>query len=103
MYKRQVLEVTTLGESEREVKIIVNPDIVRNYGLTDKDVLASIAKSNLMIPAGTLSNEKGSFNLKIPSLIENREDLLNIPIKSTTDAVVTLDDVAEIRDSFKEN
>ena len=98
----EVLEVTTLGESDREVKIIVNPDIVRNYGLTDKDVLASIAKSNLMIPAGTLSNEKGSFNLKIPSLIENREDLLNIPIKSTTDAVVTLKDVAEIRDSFKD-
>ncbi len=98
----EVLEVTTLGESEREVKIIVNPDIVRNYGLTDKDVLSSIAKSNLMIPAGTLSNEKGSFNLKIPSLIENREDLLNIPIKSTTDAVVTLKDVAEIRDSFKD-
>ena len=98
----EVLEVTTLGESEREVKIIVNPDIVRNYGLTDKDVLASIAKSNLMIPAGTLINEKGSFNLKIPSLIENREDLLNIPIKSTTDAVVTLKDVAEIRDSFKD-
>ena len=98
----EVLEVTTLGESEREVKIIVNPDIVRNYGLTDKDVLASIAKSNLMIPAGTLSNEKGSFNLKIPSLIENREDLLNIPIKSTSDAVVPLEDVAEIRDSFKD-
>ena len=98
----EVLEVTTLGESQREVKIIVNPDIVKNYGLTDKDVLASIAKSNLMIPAGTLSNEKGSFNLKIPSLIENREDLLNIPIKSTTDAVVTLKDVAEIRDSFKD-
>ena len=98
----EVLEVTTLGESQREVKIIVNPDIVKNYGLTDKDVLASIAKSNLMIPAGTLSNEKGSFNLKIPSLIENREDLLNIPIKSTTDSVVTLEDVAEIRDSFKD-
>ena len=98
----EVLEVTTLGESEREVKIIVNPDIVRNYELTNKDVLASIAKSNLMIPAGTLSNEKGSFNLKIPSLIENRADLLNIPIKSTPDAVVTLEDVAEIRDSFKD-
>ncbi len=98
----EVLEVTTLGESDREVKIIVNPDIVRNYGLTNKDVLASIAKSNLMIPAGTLSNEKGSFNIKIPSLIENRTDLLNIPIKSTNDAVVTLKDVAEIRDSFKD-
>ncbi len=98
----EVLEVTTLGESEREVKIIVNPKIVETYGLTDEDVLASIAKSNLMIPAGTLSNEKGSFNLKIPSLIESREDLLNIPIKSNNESVVTLNDVAEIRDSFKD-
>ena len=98
----EVLEVNTLGENEREVKIIVNPNIVENYGLTDRDVLSSIANSNLMIPAGTLTNEKGSFNLKIPSLIEDRTDLLNIPIKSNEDSVVTLSDVAEIRDSFKD-
>ena len=97
----EVLEVTTLGEAEREIKIIVDPKIVETYGLTDKDVLSSIANSNLMIPAGTLSNEKGSFNLKIPSLIETQNDLLNIPIKSNSDSVVTLSDVAEIRDSFK--
>ena len=34
-----------------------------------------------MIAAGTLSNEKGSFDVQVPSLIENRNDLLNIPIK----------------------
>ena len=96
------MEVTTLGENEREINIIVDPKIVENYGLTDKDVLSAIAESNLMIPAGTLINEKGSFNIKIPSLIENRKDLLNIPIKSTTNSVLTLKDVAEIRDSFKE-
>ena len=98
----EVLEVTTLGENEREINIIVDPKIVENYGLTDKDVLSAIAQSNLMIPAGTLVNEKGSFNIKIPSLIESRKDLLNIPIKSTTNSVLTLKDVAEIRDSFKE-
>ncbi len=98
----EVLEVSTLGDSKREVKIIVDPRMVENYGLTDKEVLSSIAQSNLMIPAGTLTNEKGSFNIKIPSLIENRNDLLNIPIKSNRDSVVTLNDVAEIRDSFKD-
>ena len=98
----EVLEVQPLGENEREVKIIVDPQIVENYGLTDKDVLSSIANSNLMIPAGTLSNDTGSFNLKIPSLIESRTDLLNIPIKSNNNSVVTLKDVAEIRDSFKD-
>ena len=98
----EVLEVTILGENEREIEISVDPTVVENYGLTDEEVLLSISKSNQMIAAGTLINEKGSFNVKIPSLIEKRSDLLSIPIKSNNNAVVILDDIAEIRDSFKE-
>ena len=98
----EVLEVKTLGERERLIEIIVNPRIVENYGLTNRDVLESIAKSNIMIPAGTLSNNKGSFNVQVPSLIESREDLLNIPIKSQSNSFIKLDDVAEVRDSFRE-
>ena len=55
-----------------------------------------------MIAAGTLSNDKGSFNVQVPSLIESRQDLLNIPIKSNNFSVIKLGDVAEIRDSFRE-
>ena len=91
----EVLEVKTLGDRERLIEIIVNPRIVENYGLTNKDVLESIAKSNLMIPAGTLSNDKGSFNVQVPSLIESREDLLNIPIKSQSNSFIKLDDVVK--------
>ncbi len=98
----EVLEVKTLGENEREIEVIVNPKVVENYGLTDKDVLLSISKSNVMIPAGTLSNDAGSFNVQILSLIEKRTDLLNIPIKSNNESVITLGDVADVRDSFKD-
>ena len=98
----EVLEVKTLGERERLIEIIVNPRTVENYGLTSKDVLESIAKSNLMIPAGTLSNDRGSFNVQVPSLIESREDLLNIPIKSKSNSFIKLEDVADVRDSFRE-
>ena len=55
-----------------------------------------------MIPAGTLSNDKGSFNVQVPSLIESREDLLNIPIKSKSNSFIKLEDVADVRDSFRE-
>ena len=98
----EVLEVKALGENERIIEIIVNPRIVETYGLTNKDVISSIAKSNFMVAAGTLSNEKGSFNVQVPSLIENRKDLLNIPIKASSDSVITLGDVAEVRDTFRE-
>lgn len=98
----EILEVQTLGAREREIEIIVNPKMVKNYGLTDSDVLLSITNSNIMIPAGAITNEKGSFNVTIPSLIEKKTDLLNLPIKSNSNSVVFLRDVAEIRDSFKE-
>ena len=98
----EVLDVTVLGENKREIEIIVDPTIVENYGLTDKEVLMSVSKSNQMIAAGKLSNSKGSFNVQIPSLIEKRSDLLEIPIKSNSDSVVLLQDIAEIRDSFKD-
>ena len=98
----EVLEVQTLGDREREIQILVNPKMVKNYGLTNKEVLASISESNLMIPAGALTNKKGSFNVTIPSLIENREDLLKLPIKSNNNSVVFLKDVADVRDSFKQ-
>ena len=98
----EVLEVKALGENERIIEIIVNPRIVETYGLTNKDVISSIAKSNFMVAAGTLSNEKGSFNVQVPSLIESRKDLLNIPIKASSDSVITLGDVAEVRDTFRE-
>ena len=98
----EVLEVKALGKNERIIEIIVNPRIVETYGLTNKDVISSIAKSNFMVAAGTLSNDKGSFNVQVPSLIENRKDLLNIPIKSDSDSVITLGDVAEVRDTFRE-
>ena len=98
----EVLEVKTLGDNERLVEIIVNPRIVETYGLTNKEVISAISKSNLMIAAGTLSNEKGSFNVQVPSLIENRNDLLNIPIKSDNESVIRLKDVADVRDTFRE-
>ena len=98
----EVLEVKTLGDNERLVEIIVNPRVVETYGLTNKEVISAISKSNLMIAAGTLSNEKGSFNVQVPSLIENRNDLLNIPIKSDNESVIRLKDVADVRDTFRE-
>ena len=54
----EVLEVKALGENERIIEIIVNPRIVETYGLTNKDVISSIAKSNFMVAAGTLSTKK---------------------------------------------
>ena len=98
----EVLRVEVIGEDERQIEVIVDPRDVKAYGLTAKEVLFSLKNSNSLIPAGKLSGETGSFNVKVPSLLENLKDILSLPIKSTNDSVVTLGEVSKIRDSYKE-
>ena len=44
----------------------------------------------------------GRFAVKVPSLIETPDDILNFPIAVSGDAAVTLGDVAEVRPTFKD-
>ena len=98
----QILEVKIIGENERQIEINVDPKTVKAYGLTAKEVIVSLRSSNILIPAGKLSSETGSFNIKVPSLFENVRDILDLPIKSNNISVVKLGDIAEIKDSYKE-
>lgn len=97
----EVLDVKTIGEREREIEVLVNPITVKAYGLTTNDVIESLKRENILIPAGTLSNQTGSFNIRIPGLFEDRQDLLNIPIQSNAESSIKLGKIATIVDSFK--
>ena len=55
-----------------------------------------------MIPAGFQDTGSGKFAVEIPSVFESREDVYNLPIKSSGSKVVTLGDVAEIKRTFKD-
>ena len=98
----EVLSIEVIGEDERQIEVVVDPKNVKAYGLTAKEVLLSLKNSNILIPAGKLSGKTGSFDVKVPSLLENLEDILSLPIKSTNDSVVTLGEVSKIRDTYKE-
>lgn len=98
----EVLEVKTIGQREKQIEVLVDPKIVKAYGLTADKVLMSLERSNILVPAGTLSNSSGSFNIRVPGLFEDLDDILKLPIQSNESSVVTLGDIAEIRDTFKE-
>ena len=41
-------------------------------------VLESIKQANILIPAGTLTNETGSFNIRVPGLFKEIDDLYQL-------------------------
>ena len=45
---------------------------------------------------------RGSFAIKIPSVIESAEDILSIPIKANASGVISLRDVVVLSETFKD-
>ena len=73
-----------------------------SYGLDPKLVLEAISRSNQLIAAGSLRGAKGSFAVKVPGLFENVGDILDMPLKTSGDSVVTVRDIASVRRTFED-
>ena len=97
-----VLSAELRGSRDEAVEIILDPTLISSYGLSI-DQLGTIAQSfNTLIAAGALEGETGRFAVKVPSLFEKPQDILNIPVKASSGASVTLRDIAEVKPTFKD-
>lgn len=96
-----VLEAELGGERTEQIEILIDPAKLDSYKLSISNVSSFLASSNILIPAGNIETEKGSFPIKVPGLIENVNDVLNLPIKIEGDAVITLKDIAEVRRNYE--
>jgi multidrug efflux pump len=98
----EVLEVDIGGDREDIVEIVVDPLLMESYGLDPVDILNLLSSNNRLVPAGTMDNGKGSFAVKVPSVFESVKDVLELPVKVQGDSVITFQDVAQVRRSYKD-
>ena len=95
-----VLEVNIGGDREEVVEVVVDPLRVESYGLVASDVIQMFQRSNRLVAAGTLDSGQGRFSVKVPGLIEDVADILEMPVAVDGDAVVELRDIATVRRTF---
>jgi len=99
---QEVLEVDIGGDREDMVEIIVDPLLMESYGLDQGDIFNLVERNNRLVPAGTMDTGKGRFAIKVPSVFETVQDLLELPIKADGDKVITFEDVSTVRRSYKD-
>ncbi len=97
-----VLEVKIGGDRDEQVEIVIDPLLIDSYGLDPRKILDTISRSNQFIAAGSLDGNAGSYAVKVPGLFENLNDILNMPLKTSGDSVVTVRDVATVLRSFED-
>lgn len=97
-----VLEAKISGDREEALEIVIDPLLLQGYGLTTQEAFAVMRNNNILVPAGDLDTSGSNFAIKLPGVIESLQDLRNLPILVKGDAVITLDDIADIRRSYKD-
>lgn len=98
----EVLEVEIGGDREDIVEIVVDPLLMESYGLNQNDIFNLLSRNNRLVPAGTMDNGKGSFAVKVPSVFESVKDVMEQPVKVQGERVITFQDVAQVRRSYKD-
>lgn len=95
-----VLDVTLGGERQEMLEVVPDPEKLESYGITQAEMFNAIANNNRLIAAGNIDTGHGSFAVKVPAVIDNAQDVLGLPIRSTKDATVTLGDLAQVHRTY---
>ncbi|GLQ10203.1 acriflavin resistance protein [Devosia yakushimensis] len=94
--------VTISGQRDEMMEVTIDQNRLEAYDLTASQLLDALAKNNMVVPGGTLDTGRGSFNVEVPGLIKNVEDVYTLPLKASGDTVVTFGDVATITRTFED-
>jgi multidrug efflux pump len=96
----EVLEARLSGHREELLEAVIDPKQLEHYAISQQEMLTAVRNNNNLIAAGAMDTGQGRFAVKVPGLIETRDDVFDLPIRSTGDTVVTLDKVADVRRTF---
>ncbi|MBM9595705.1 efflux RND transporter permease subunit [Roseitranquillus sediminis] len=97
-----VLEVEIGGERSEVMEVLIDPTVFETYNLSFDELISQINRNNRLIAAGAIETEAGRLVLKVPGLIENIQDVMELPVKVRGNTVVTFADVATVRRTFED-
>ncbi len=97
-----VLEIGLSGDRNEMIEVRVDPILLSVYDITANDLNAVLSRNNLLVSAGSVTTETGSFAVKIPSSFNQLADVENLVIKSVRDKNIVLSDIADIRLTFED-
>ena len=96
-----ISQVTLKGTRDREISIELSEEELRRHNLTFNQIADAVQRASLNLTFGELRTEAGGVVLHTASKRRRGDEFKDIPLITRLDGtIVTLGDVAEIRDGF---
>jgi multidrug efflux pump subunit AcrB len=99
----QVNRVDIVGAPEREFQINVDNTRMQSSNITFDDIANAVARENADITGGLLEVGQMKRTLQLKGQLKTAFDIENIIVRNTDGAPIYLRDIAQIRDTVKEN
>ena len=97
-----ILEVEIGGDREEVLEILVDASAMESYGLNPAAVINLVQSNNQLVTAGAIDDGGGRLLVKVPGVIEDIDDLINMPIKANDGTSIKFGDVAVVRRAFRQ-
>ncbi len=97
-----VKEVELTGQRDELLEVVIDTFKMESYSISQSELITALQLNNQLIAAGFIDGGAGRFNIKVPGLILNADDVYSLPVKQSGEGVVTLGDIATIRRTFED-
>jgi hydrophobic/amphiphilic exporter-1 (mainly G- bacteria), HAE1 family len=95
-------EVRLVGGRRRQINVWADPEALRSYGLTAKDVQSAIVRQNASVPGGIVKSGPVDQTLRVKGRVESPSELAAITIKQVGGRPIRVEDVARVEDGAEE-
>ncbi|MDT8408370.1 MAG: efflux RND transporter permease subunit [Wenzhouxiangellaceae bacterium] len=95
--------VEAIGGQERELEVIIDQQRLRSFGLTLTGVADQLAQENLNVAAGNVTSSSMDVMARTDGRFQSPEDIAKVLLAvPDSDRRIRLDEVAEVRDGYRE-
>lgn len=102
--RNDITEVVLTNAPPREISIEVPSSALHAYGLSLPEIADRIQAYAVELPGGAIRTEGGEVLVRLDERREFADEFLDIPLRTSRDgSVLTLGDIAELRDGFSDN
>lgn len=92
----EVIDVNSMGGYVKQYQVLVEPGLLRKYGLTLRDVFDAVARNNANAGGNILEKHAEKYIVRGIGLIRSLQDIEKIVVKETGGTPVYVSDVAHV-------
>jgi multidrug efflux pump subunit AcrB len=94
--------VEVFGGWQPEIKVTIDPDQLKRFGLSLNDIISALVAQNQNIPQGLIIRKEGQYIFKTEGQVRTPDELNNLVIGKKDGAIIHLRDVGSVAAGVQE-